>query len=216
MSSSCLVSAIPVYTSGICRTDVSKFFEPSVKCIVNAVVEQRELAHKSISVSFPLLATPLDLSLTQVYVLARRARRWFRSQQLAIHQSSRITQTPWTQRSAARKPRVRPLPLSLPLSIQAHFFRFSLSLLRSKAVSDGAISFYLDHFVRTRVSAVTYGTFCSKPYNSSDPKHVRRQDNTFTNPSGTKMINDMFDIILPKVCGLVVCMSRDKGYSSYL
>ena len=162
--------------------------------------------------SFPLLATPLDLSLTQVYVLARRARRWFRSQQLAIHQSSRITQTPWTQRSTARKPRVR--PMSLPLT---PFHTGSpLSLFRSKAVSDGAISFYLDHFVRTRVSTVTYGTFCSKPYNSSDPEHVRRQDNTFTNPSGTKMINDMFDIILPKVCGLVVCMSQDKGYSLYL
>ena len=165
--------------------------------------------------SFPILATPLDLSLTPVYVLARRARRWFRSQQLAIHQSSRITHTPWTQRSAARKPRVRPLSLPLP-PFHAHFSRFSLSLFRSKAVSDGAISFYLDHFVRTRVSTVTYGTFCSKPYDPSDPEHVRRQGNTFTNPSGSKMINDMFDIILPKVCGLEVCMSRDKGYSSYL
>ena len=114
MSSSCLVSAIFVDTSGIRRTDVSKFFEPSVKCIVNAVVEQRKSAHKSITVSFPILATPLDLSLTQVYVLARRARRWFRSQQLAMHQSPRITQTSRTQRSAARKPRVRPLPLPLP------------------------------------------------------------------------------------------------------
>ena len=114
MSSSCLVSAIFVDTSGIRRTDVSKFFEPSVKCIVSAVVKQRESAHKRLSVSFPLLATPLDLWLTEVYVLARRARRWFRSQQLAIHQSPRITQTPRTQRSAARKPRVRPLPLPLP------------------------------------------------------------------------------------------------------
>ena len=115
LSSSCLVSAIFVDTSGIRRTDVSKFFEPSVKCIVNAVVEQRKSAHKSISVSSPLLATPLDkLSLTQVYVLARRARRWFRRQQLAIHQSPRITQTPRTRRSAARKPRVRPLSLPLP------------------------------------------------------------------------------------------------------
>ena len=100
-----------------------------------------------------------------------------------------------------------------PLSIQAHLSRFSLSLLRSKAVSDGAISFYLDHFVRTRVSTVTYATFCSKPYDSSNPEHVRRQDNTFTYPSGSKMINDVFDIILPKVCGLVVCMSWGKGYS---
>ena len=64
--------------------------------------------------SFPLLATPLDFLLTQLYLLARRACRWFRSQQLAIHQSPRITQTPWIQCSAAQKPHVHPLSLPLP------------------------------------------------------------------------------------------------------
>ena len=160
--------------------------------------------------SFPLLATPLDLSLTQVYVLARRPRRWFRSQQLAIHESPRITQTPWTQRSAARKPRARPLPLPLPPSTQAHLSRFSLPLFRNKAVSDGAISFYLDHFVRTRVSKVTYGASCIGPYDSSDPEHVKRQGNTFMSVSGSKKIANLFSIILPKVRGLVVRMSWEE------
>ena len=32
-------------------SDVAKFFEPSVECIVNAVLDQRKVAHKSISVS---------------------------------------------------------------------------------------------------------------------------------------------------------------------
>ena len=31
-------------------SDVAKFFEPSVECIVNAVLDQRRVAHKSISV----------------------------------------------------------------------------------------------------------------------------------------------------------------------
>jgi hypothetical protein len=59
-------------------------------------------------------------------------------------------------------------------------------------VSDGAISFYLDHPVqdhpvqdhpvqdhpaRTRVFTMAYGDFCHTPYDSSDPGHVRRQGN---------------------------------------
>lgn len=44
----------PVYVSGSScgnpRSEVAAFFEPSVKCIVNAVVEQRKSAHKGISV----------------------------------------------------------------------------------------------------------------------------------------------------------------------
>ena len=89
------------------------------------------------------------------------------------------------------------LPFSFPTP--AH------SLFRNKAVSDGAISFYLDHYVRTRVSKVTYGNFCHIPYDSSDPEHVRRQGNMFMDVSGAKRISNTFDIILPKVCGLVVC-----------
>ena len=41
-------------------SDVAKFFEPSVECIVNAVLDQRKVAHKPISVShFCFLCYPL-------------------------------------------------------------------------------------------------------------------------------------------------------------
>jgi hypothetical protein len=41
-------------------SDVAKFFEPSVECIVNAVLDQRKVAHKPISVcSFFFLYYPL-------------------------------------------------------------------------------------------------------------------------------------------------------------
>ena len=69
---------------------------------------------------------------------------------------------------------------------------------RNKAVSDGAISFYLDHFVRSRVSKFTYGYFASILYDPSDPDHRSRSHKVFTFPSGEHLI-PMFDIILPKV-----------------
>jgi len=68
----------------------------------------------------------------------------------------------------------------------------------NKAVSDGAISFYLDHFVRTRVSKFTYGTFGSKRYDPNDPDHRSRSHNVVTNAAGEKRIKDSFGIILPK------------------
>ena len=36
------------------RTDVASFFEPSVNCIVKAVLDQRKSAHKTFSVSHVL------------------------------------------------------------------------------------------------------------------------------------------------------------------
>lgn len=69
----------------------------------------------------------------------------------------------------------------------------------NKAVSDGAISFYLDHFVRTRVSKVTYGNFCHIPFEPYQPDHQQRVKNTFMSVSGSRRISDAFDVILAKV-----------------
>ncbi|KAF9476870.1 hypothetical protein BDN70DRAFT_881863 [Pholiota conissans] len=68
----------------------------------------------------------------------------------------------------------------------------------NKAVSDGAISFYLDHFVRTRISKITYGNFCHIPYNPNAQDHRDRAAKTFISVSGHKRISDSFDVILPK------------------
>ena len=85
------------------------------------------------------------------------------------------------------------LPYRNDIAIQ--FIYFS----RNKAVSDGAISFYLDHFVRTRVSKVTYGAFVTTEYDASAPEHRSRSHNVFASVSGEKRIPGFFDIILPKV-----------------
>ena len=72
-------------------------------------------------------------------------------------------------------------------------------LFRNKAVSDGAISFYLDHFVKTRVSKVTYGRFCTVTYDPNDSDHKSRSHKVFTSTCGTKRIDGLFNIMIPKV-----------------
>ena len=81
--------------------------------------------------------------------------------------------------------------LSLPWSLIRYF-------LRNKAVSDGALSFYLDHFVKTRVSKVAYGSFCHIPYDSSNSEHLDRQSSVFTSVSNAKRIGGYFQVVLPK------------------
>lgn len=70
---------------------------------------------------------------------------------------------------------------------------------RNKAVSDGAISFYLDHYVRTRIAKVTYGSKVTVPYIDSDPEHVKRAALKFIDADGTPMLPHGFHVILPKV-----------------
>ncbi|TFK19368.1 hypothetical protein FA15DRAFT_674490 [Coprinopsis marcescibilis] len=68
----------------------------------------------------------------------------------------------------------------------------------NKAVSDGAISFYLDHFVRTRVAKFTYGQFCTLKYNPQDPEHAQRSSDVFTSYAGEQRLSGSFDVILKK------------------
>ena len=78
------------------------------------------------------------------------------------------------------------------LTIQMNFYR-------NKAVSDGAISFYLDHLVNTRVSKLTYGSFIHVAYDASNPDHQYRSHRVFTSASGAKRLLGAFSIILPRV-----------------
>ena len=66
-------------------------------------------------------------------------------------------------------------------------------------MSDGALSFYHDHFVRTRVSKFTYGDFCAVVFDPAAPDHQQRLHDTYTDLSGIRRIRDSFDVILPKV-----------------
>lgn len=69
----------------------------------------------------------------------------------------------------------------------------------NKAVADGAISFYLDHFVTTRVAKYTYGIPCNVPYDPSKPEHLSRASDCFTGPSGKIKVPGAFSTILKSV-----------------
>jgi hypothetical protein len=66
-------------------------------------------------------------------------------------------------------------------------------------VSDGAISFYLDHYVRSRVAKVTYGYKASILYVDTDPEHAKRSGSVHTHADGLRYLHDGFRVVLPKV-----------------
>ncbi|KAF9480733.1 hypothetical protein BDN70DRAFT_931447 [Pholiota conissans] len=69
----------------------------------------------------------------------------------------------------------------------------------NKAVADGAVSFYLDRYVRSRISKLTYGVRSSVPYNPMDWEHRKRDADTFRRMwNGWKYVGGVFDTILPK------------------
>ncbi|KDR71227.1 hypothetical protein GALMADRAFT_1345706, partial [Galerina marginata CBS 339.88] len=68
----------------------------------------------------------------------------------------------------------------------------------NKAVSDGAVSFYLDHFVRTRISKLSYGVNVRPLFNPIDPSHKAREGMVYNGPSGSKQLTNGFDVVLAK------------------
>ncbi|KIP11255.1 hypothetical protein PHLGIDRAFT_114660 [Phlebiopsis gigantea 11061_1 CR5-6] len=68
----------------------------------------------------------------------------------------------------------------------------------NKAVAEGAMVFYLSHFVSVRVTRYAYGTSCVIEYRPDDPDHVKRRAKVHTRPSGRKVIPNSFNMILAK------------------
>ncbi|KAH6917102.1 hypothetical protein BKA70DRAFT_1367619 [Coprinopsis sp. MPI-PUGE-AT-0042] len=133
--------------------DVSGFFESSIKCIVDAVIEMKKNSHKPITYV--------------VLVGGFAANDWLFQQVEARLQSQKVIV-------------IRP---------ENHV---------NKAVSDGAISFYLDHHVTTRVAKFTYGQFRTAFYDQTDPDHRSRKNKSYKCASGENLVPDFFAIILSK------------------
>ncbi|KAF8805122.1 hypothetical protein BYT27DRAFT_7258239 [Phlegmacium glaucopus] len=149
-------------------TDVAQFFQPSVDCIVKAVLDQKRIAHKPI--------------FHVVLVGGFAASDWLYTK---IHDV------------------LTPLGLNI-VRPENHV---------NKAVSDGAISFYLDHFVKARVSKVTYGSVSYIPYDATASDHRARSHRMFTSVSGVTYVRDYFDIILPKDTQVSETKEFKKSYS---
>ncbi|KAI5115029.1 hypothetical protein M0805_009482, partial [Coniferiporia weirii] len=91
----------------------------------------------------------------------------------------------------------------LTAKLKLHLSQFGISATcpdgqTAKAVADGAISFYLDHFVSSRVAGVTYGMRTRPVYDPNNPEHVRRKANIHVLPSGKQMVSGTFSVVLRK------------------
>ncbi|KAM6493771.1 hypothetical protein JOM56_010132, partial [Amanita muscaria] len=69
---------------------------------------------------------------------------------------------------------------------------------RYKAVAEGAVSYYLDHYVTTRVARLSYGVMTSHLFNDKNPEHLDRESTKLTQANGKSYIPGIFDTILIK------------------
>ncbi|KLO13814.1 hypothetical protein SCHPADRAFT_915119 [Schizopora paradoxa] len=85
-----------------------------------------------------------------------------------------------------------------------------------KAVADGAVSFYIDHYVMARVAKGSYGVVCSKFLEDHKADHMKRKATAFVTASGYEYIPGGFATILKK--GTVVSEEtefRDHFHREY-
>ena len=102
--------------------------------------------------------------------------------------------------------------VSVAASLEIHLVLNSF--FRNKAVSDGALSFYHDHFVRIRVSKLTYGSCCHTQFNPTAPGHQQRAHKAFAAASGLLVIPDVFDVIVSKVGSFFSVIARRSSLFS--
>ncbi|KAF9523665.1 hypothetical protein CPB83DRAFT_657624 [Crepidotus variabilis] len=148
--------------------EVAEFFEPSVNCVMEAVLEQ--IIRDNSNIKHMVLVGGFGSS-------------------------------DWLYQQVKDKLAGKELTITRPES--------SLN----KAVSNGAISFHLDHYVRTRVAKVTYGCRIHLPYDPKDPEHIKRSKHRFTDPDGSLRINGCFRTVLKK--DTQVTEEQDFKYSLY-
>ncbi|KAI0783018.1 hypothetical protein C8Q75DRAFT_811243 [Abortiporus biennis] len=68
----------------------------------------------------------------------------------------------------------------------------------NKAVAEGAISFYLEHYVSVRVAPVTYGTRIVTYYDPLKEDHLARKSKVMQRPSGRLVLPNAFLVSLVK------------------
>jgi hypothetical protein len=128
--------------------------------------------------------------------LTVRVSRWgLLCEYLAFREGPRTHRTTWVDRVTPRRARVSRGPLHIPLLHNLYL------ICRNKAVSNGAVSFYLDNAVTSRVSRATYGVEVYYDYDSTDPEHRKRGRLVEVHcATGEPILRGGFSVILPKVC----------------
>ena len=70
----------------------------------------------------------------------------------------------------------------------------------AKAVAEGAVGFFLDHFVASRAARFTYGVNVSPRFRPNDPEHAKRKNNLLpVGISGIQYIDGGFRAHVTKV-----------------
>lgn len=67
-------------------------------------------------------------------------------------------------------------------------------------MAQGAIAFFLDGIVKSRVSPYKYGIKASVPYDPYDPQHAERSSQALYMADGVKRLPNTFSTILDEVC----------------
>ncbi|KAG7450059.1 uncharacterized protein BT62DRAFT_928843 [Guyanagaster necrorhizus] len=103
--------------------------------------------------------------------------------------------------------------------LRAHLQSVGINLSRpdshvNKAVADGAVSFYIDHAVNSRMSRYTYGSKEFTSYERSMLEHRRRSDKAYVAANGELSLGDQFDVILPK--GILVSETTEFRHTYHL
>ncbi|KAJ4469075.1 hypothetical protein C8J55DRAFT_460555 [Lentinula edodes] len=83
----------------------------------------------------------------------------------------------------------------------------------NKAVADGGVSFYLDHFVSSRVARYSYGIECSTIYQASNPEHRRR--GFYNSIEGTCRVKNCFSLILRKGVQVMEVQEFRNSFTRY-
>jgi hypothetical protein len=69
----------------------------------------------------------------------------------------------------------------------------------------GAVSFYIDHFISSRVARATYGSKCVHVFSPGREDHEKRTSKAFVAANGMKMLGQGFQAVLVKVRCRVTC-----------
>ncbi|KIM37736.1 hypothetical protein M413DRAFT_13173 [Hebeloma cylindrosporum] len=132
------------------KSDVAKFFQPSIDCITEAIQEQ--IKHSTATISHIVLVGGFAAS-------------------------------DWLFNELRRSPSLHGLNILRP---ENHV---------NKAVSDGAISFFVDHFVTARVSRVVYGVKTRRRFDKENPEHQERAHKMYIDAAGQEKLREGFDVI---------------------
>lgn len=73
-------------------------------------------------------------------------------------------------------------------------------------MAEGAVSFYLEHFVSARVARWTYGAPTWTVYDPENPEHVKRSATKYTRDTGIVALPNSFDPMLKKVTVGTLCL----------